>query len=91
MRRLRVQVLLPAEERALFEQQAAKEGMSLSAWFREAGRKALAERGKDGISSTEELVDFFRECESREQGNEPDWEDHLEVIETSRGSGGGGT
>jgi hypothetical protein len=35
----------------------------------------------------EELRSFFSECDRRETGTEPDWEQHVRVIERSRRSG----
>jgi hypothetical protein len=37
--------------------------------------------------SLEELKAFFAASDAREQGREPDWEDHLKVIEASMRSG----
>lgn len=33
------------------------------------------------------LEDFFASCDTQEEGAEPDWEEHLQVIERSRQSG----
>lgn len=35
----------------------------------------------------DDLEDFFASCDAREEGTEPDWEEHLQVIERSRRSG----
>lgn len=89
---IRVQVILDEQERALFQHHAASEGLSLSSWLRKAGlEKAAQARERKGIRSAEELQAFFRACDAREQGQEPDWEQHLEVIERSRRSGESGT
>ena len=82
----RVQVLVPEEEREAFRREAQKEGRSLSAWLREAGRAKLAST-KTKRMSLEELKAFFAASDAREQGREPDWEDHLKVIEASMRSG----
>lgn len=82
----RVQVLVPEEEREAFRREARKEGRSLSAWLREAGRARLAST-KTKHMSLEELNAFFAASDVREQGREPDWEDHLKVIEASIRSG----
>ena len=34
-----------------------------------------------------ELRAFFSACDRREEGREPDWQDHLAVIEASKRSG----
>ena len=38
------------------------------------------------ISTTEELNRFFAECDQREKGElrEPDWEEHLQLLQQSR-------
>lgn len=80
----RVQVVLDEEERERFRRQAAREGMSLSAWLRRAGRERLEEqRAADAPRTLEDLRAFFTECDRREQGTEPDWHEHRMVIERS--------
>jgi hypothetical protein len=89
---VRVQVILDEQQRVLFQCQATSEGLSLSGWLRKAGEEKLAKsRTADSIRSVEELRAFFQACDTREQGKEPDWEQHLEVIQSSRGSGTSGT
>ena len=62
----------------------------MSAWLREAGReKAEARRAERRIRSRQALREFFAECDEREQGLEPDWEEHRKVIERSKRSGTG--
>jgi len=39
------------------------------------------------LSSVEELRAFFEACDAREQGSEPDWDQHRKVIEESRAAG----
>jgi hypothetical protein len=82
----RIQVVLGQEERERFRRQAELEGKSLSSWLREAGRERLDSRRARRISSAQ-LSSFFRECDARERGREPDWEEHREVIERSRRGG----
>ena len=84
----RVQVILDEEEREAFRELADRQGLSLSAWLREAGRAGLA-AAKSGaaIKTVEELRRFFSEIDDREQGVEPDWEQHKSVIERSATSG----
>lgn len=44
------------------------------------------------FESAEELAAFFRECDAiAGPDREPDWEEHLEVINQSRASGASGT
>lgn len=87
----RVQVLLDEEEREAFRKLAEQQGLSLSAWLREAGRARLAAAQSGGIRDLEELRQFFFEIDAQEQGTEPDWEQHRHVIHRSISSGGTGT
>ncbi|GMR24438.1 MAG: antitoxin VapB23 [Acidobacteriota bacterium] len=87
----RVQVLLDEEEREAFRKSAEQQGLSLSAWLREAGRARLAAARCGGIRSVEELRLFFFEIDKQEHGTEPDWEQHRDVIQRSRSSGGTST
>ena len=85
---VRVQVILDEEEKELFQREARREGLSLSAWFRRAGEERL--QGKPAsrnMDTVEELRTFFSACDRREEGREPDWQDHLAVIEASRRGG----
>ena len=82
---LRVQVVLSAEERARFHQQAARDGMSLSAWMRQAAAARLAAAEAEEVEfSGAGLERLFRACDVREQGAEPDWTDHRRSIDTGR-------
>ena len=85
----RVQVLVSTEEKEAFREMAEKEGLSLSAWLRQAGlgRLALAE-GRRRIETVSDLREFFAACDEAETGVEPDWDDHKLVIDGSIGSGG---
>ena len=88
----RIQVVLDEEERERFRRQAAREGMSLSAWLRQAGRERLETQGGEDVPRTpEDLRVFFAECDRREQGSEPDWHEHRMVIERSIRGGGSET
>lgn len=85
----RVQFVVPDEERDLFVRQARKEGMTLSAWLRTAAHQRLREqeRGRP-FESQADVEEFFRDCDALEgPAREPDWEEHLTVIEESRGRG----
>jgi len=83
----RVQVVLADAEREAFRRRAEMEGLSLSAWLRQAGREKLAAHRPSPITTIAELRAFFEACDTREQGREPDWEEHLAVMERSRASG----
>ena len=85
---IRVQVLLDEVEREAFRALARREGLSLSAWLRRAGKeKLLAKEQRKPIYDKDSLDRFFVACDGQGHGNEPDWEDHLKVINRSRASG----
>jgi len=84
---VRVQVLLTESEREAFRREAELRGQSLSGWLRESGIERLEEEREKSISSAAELKRFFAECRRREKDREPDWKDHLRVMESSRGRG----
>ena len=85
----RVQLVMPDEDRDRFVHQARSEGMTLSAWLRTAARQRLEEQQKSHpFESPDDLEGFFRACDALEgPGREPDWDQHLAVIEESRGRG----
>ena len=84
----RIQVLISPEEREAFRRMALSEGLSLSAWLRQAGLERLAAAQSQGrIESAEQLDEFFRVCDTGQSGREPDWDEHLKVISKSRSSG----
>jgi hypothetical protein len=86
----RVQVVLSDEEREAFRQQAAVEQMSLSNWLREAGLKQLDAAQQRPIRTAEELREFFA-SRQEDQGSEPDWAAHLQIMEESRRRGAAAT
>jgi hypothetical protein len=87
----RIQVVVDEEERESFRRQAQAEGLSLSAWLRQAGRERLNSRALPSTGALAALRRFFAECDAHEKGREPDWQHHLEVIEASRQRGSSGT
>jgi hypothetical protein len=84
----RIHVLVDRAEKERFRRAAARRGMSLSEWLREAGEEKLkASLERSSLDTAQALSDFFAECDVSEPGREPDWEVHREVIERSRSSG----
>ena len=78
---VRVQVILDEEEVTRFKSQAMKESKSLSAWLRDAGKKMIEiNRQQQRLTDPDSLNRFFRKCNERENGVEPDWEDHKKLI-----------
>ena len=89
---VRVQVLMQQEERERFRRMARQNGMSLSAWLRNAGLESADRQVQETpLDSVEALADFFARCDAREEGVEPDWQEHLEVIGRSKSGGESGT
>ncbi len=90
---VRVQLVIPDEDRDRFVHQARREGMTLSAWLRAAARARLEDRQRvRRFESLEDLEAFFRACDALDgPETEPDWEEHLAVINASRASGTTGT
>ena len=86
----RVQLVVPDEDHARFVRQARREGLSLSAWLRCAAEERLDRRSSvDRFESVADLEAFFARCDALDGPDiEPDWEEHLAVIERSRGRGG---
>lgn len=85
---VRVQVILGEEEAAKFKFQAQKESKALSAWLREAGKKMLKmNQQRESLIHPATLKTFFDKCKQREQGKEPDWEDHRRLILDSMQAG----
>ena len=77
----RVQVILEQKEAVKFRSQALKESKSLSAWLRDAGKKMLEMNGRaQPLADPASLKSFFKRCQEREKGQEPEWEDHKRVI-----------
>ena len=85
----RVQLVIPDEDRDRFLHQARSEGMTLSAWLRTAARERLTQQQRsEPFESPAELEGFFRACDALEgPATEPEWNEHLAVIDESRGRG----
>ncbi len=78
---IRVQVILDEEEATRFKSQAMKESKSLSAWLRDAGKKMIEiNQQQQRLTDPDSLKRFFKKCDERESGLEPDWEDHKRLI-----------
>lgn len=85
---VRVQVILADAEREAFRREAAREGRSLSAWLRDAGRERLAARPDRPITTIEELRALFaRQAEHDGAGAEPDWPAQRAMIDHARRPG----
>ena len=69
--------------------QARREGMSLSAWLRAAASDRLKKHhNHKKFETLEEMRAFWERCDALAgPGREPDWEEHLAVINESKLSG----
>ena len=88
---VRVQVILSDEEKAYLQQAARRRGLSLSAWIRRAALERLEEGSGPQLNDVTSLQRFFAECDEREQGEEPDWDEHLDVMQSVRTRGASNT
>ena len=88
----RVHLLIPDDDRDRFAHQAQREGISLNAWLIAAAWQRLTQKlGSVPFESAKDLQRFFRECDAIEGPKlEPNWEEHLEMINESRKDGAGG-
>ena len=82
--RTRIHIVVDARERDAFRARAATDGVSLSEWLRQAARERLASERPVEISTVADLDRFFAQRDDAEQGVEPDWSEHLAVMERSR-------
>ena len=82
----RVQLVIPDEDYNRFVRQAQSEGMTLSEWLRVAAHRRLEEQQRSRpFKSPADLEEFFRACDALEgPEREPDWQEHLAVIDESR-------
>ena len=86
----RVQLVMADEDRERFVDQARREGMSLSAWMRAAARERLEARQRVKLfeSPEDDVREFFRSCAALDgPETEPDWDEHLRVMNESRATG----
>ena len=85
----RVQLVIPDEDRDRFVHQARREGMTLSSWLRSAAHERLGRRQRSHLfESPADLEAFFGGCDGLEgAGVEPNWDEHLNVIDESRRRG----
>ncbi|MGH9324671.1 MAG: antitoxin [Vicinamibacteria bacterium] len=86
----RIHIVVDEVEKERFRQRAEREGKSLSSWLRDAAREKLeVEPDRLELDTEVKLRAFFAGCDALQegQGREPEWEEHLQVIEASRRSG----
>ena len=85
----RVQLVIPDEDRDQFVHQAKQSGHTLSAWLRKAAHEKLTRDNESKhFGSVQEVRAFYQLCDDAEdQGREPGWQEHLDVINRSQDSG----
>ena len=82
----RVQLVIPDEDRDRFVRQAQNEGMTLSEWLRVAAHRRIEDQKRSNpFEFPADLEEFFHACDALEgPEREPDWQEHLAVIDESR-------
>ena len=80
----RIHLVVDARERDAFRARAASEGLTLSEWLRDAARERLLRDRPPTISSVADLDRFLAERAAAEVGSEPDWSEHVAVMDRSR-------
>lgn len=83
----RIHLVIDERERDAFRARAVAEGLTLSEWLREAARERLEREQPVEIKTVADLDRFFADRRDAEVGAEPDWAQHVEVMERSRRSG----
>ena len=78
----RLHLDIPDADLARFKDQAQREGKTLNEWLRDAAHSRLREQHQfQRFESPEEVREFFQACDAVEgPGTEPDWNEHLRVI-----------
>lgn len=81
-----VQIEISDADRERFVRQDRREGMTLSGWLYAAACERLENRQRaKSFASVEDVMAFFRACDDLDgPEEEPDWSEHLRVIEASR-------
>lgn len=84
----RVHFLVDDQDKARWTVQAAREGLSLGAWLREAAEVRYRTAQDAGpFSEPAQLDEFFAQCDEMEQAPEPDWAVHKGLLDRSFLSG----
>lgn len=84
----RIDVLVDGDDKLRWEAQAAREGLSLGAWLREAAEaRYRAAQAAGPFTEPDQLGESFARCAAAEQLPEPDWQEHRAVLEASLRSG----
>ena len=88
----RIHFLVDEHDKLRWEAQAAREGLSLGAWLREAAEVRYASAREAGpFDDPADLEAFFARCDDRERTAEPDWDEHRALLDASLRSDGSPT
>lgn len=85
----RIHLIVSEPDRTRYTAAARREGLTLSAWLRAAAADRMERRaGAEPFRTEDDVWQFFADRDAEMGcGTEPDWEQHLDVIRTSRGRG----
>ena len=87
-----IQIVITEEDRQRFAEQAEREGKTLDAWLISVARQQIAEP-KTGkrmrkFKSRDEIRTYLRSHSDLDKlEREPDWEEHLRIIDLSKRQG----
>lgn len=88
----RLHILLAPEEKERYREIADAQGLNLSDWVRRTVREAAERYGAGpGLRDAAGLRRFFEasdDVHGPDAGAEPDWEEHLRVLERGKTEGG---
>ncbi len=89
----RIHLIVSEPDRTRYASAARQEGLTLSSWLRSAAADRLDRLATANSFCTEDdLWAFFANLDADvSAGSEPDWEQHLDVIDASRNRGTSGT
>ena len=89
----RVQLVIPDDDRVRYGAEARREGVSFSEWLREAARERFErKRRTKPFEPSADLQALWRKCDELEgPEREPDWEEHLKVLDEEMSRGASGT
>lgn len=84
----RIHFVVDSVEKERFRRAAEAEGKTLSEWLRGLARERVeAQADRPRLDTPEALRRFWRACDVRAEGSEPDWAEHRRRIEASIATG----
>ena len=87
-----IQIDIPEEDRERFAKQAEREGKTLEAWLISVAREQISEPNRSkrtrAFTSRDEIREYLRAHSNLDKlEREPDWEEHLRIIDLSKRQG----